>query len=139
MLGRDFVILRSGRHNNDWGAACKLNDVRIADPIWRGDDDLITLVDGRNKRIEQGMLAARVHGDLLRRIIDIVVTLELGDDRLLQRRDAVDRGILGHPVTDGLNGSVLDKVRRVKIRLPGRQTYHINALRFQINHASRHG
>jgi hypothetical protein len=74
------------------------------------------------------VLSARIDGDLFRRVIDIVIALELGNDRLLERRDTVNGRILRHSVADRLNGGVLDEVWCVKIRLSGGQADDINAL-----------
>ncbi len=55
----------------------------------------------------------------LARVVQPVVALELGDDRLLQAGRAVDRGVFGEAPVDRGDRRVLDVLRRVEIRLAG--------------------
>ena len=120
--------MRRARHDDYGCSPCKLDDVGITHPIRRGNDDLVALIDGRNQRVEQRMLPARIHGDLLRRIIDVVVALELVDNGLLEWSNAINCRIFRLPVADCLNGCILNEVGRVEIGLSRRKADNIDPL-----------
>ena len=130
LLGCDFIILRRRRHNDDGRTASKLDDVGIAYPIRCRDDDLVAFVDGRNQRVEQSVLAARVHRDLFVAIFDIIIAFEFCRNRGLERGNAVNGGIFGLTTADSLNRGVLNKIRSIEIRFACREANDINALCF---------
>ena len=70
-------------------------------------DDLVAGVQQGLGQVEETLLAAAGHQDLLGREVEAVVALELGDDGLLQARGAVDRCVLGLAVGHGLAGLVV--------------------------------
>ena len=136
---RDLVVLRSRCCDKHRCATRKSDDIGIADPIGRRDDHFVARIDGRDERVEERVLAADIHADLGGRIVQPIVTLELGLDGGLQLGCAVDIGVFGLAVADGFNRGLFNKVRRIEIRLPCRQADHIDALCLQIQHTARHG
>ena len=64
-------------------------------------------------------------------VVEAVVALELGDDRLLQLGDAVHIGVFGLAAADCGNRRFLYVVRRVEIGLAGSQADHVAAFRLE--------
>jgi len=62
------------------------------------------------------VLAAAGDDDLVARVVQAVVALELGPDGILQLGDAVGGRILGEPLLEGLDGGGLDVGRGVEVR-----------------------
>nr|GFD54108.1 hypothetical protein [Tanacetum cinerariifolium] len=90
-------------------AAAELDDIGVGHPIRRGHDHLVARLHRRDQRVEQRMLAADVHADLIGRVGEAVVARELGDDRRLQLGNAIDIGVFGLAVADRLDRGVLDE------------------------------
>src|SRR5262249_25170343 len=78
------------------------------------------------------LLAAGADGDLVRLVVEAVLALELGADRVLERRRAVDIGVLGVARVDRALRRRLDVVGRVKVRLALRQADDVAALRREL-------
>ena len=75
-------------------------------------------VDRGHQGVVQDLLAAGVaDGDLVGGVVEPVFPLELGRDRLLQRRCPVHGGVFGIARVDGADRRLLDRVRGVEIRL----------------------
>ncbi len=77
--------------------------------------------------VVEALLAAARHQDLVGRVVEAVVALELVDNGLFQTRRAIDRGVLGLALGDRLARGVLDMFRGVEIRLAGAQPDHVLA------------
>ena len=71
-------------------------------------------------------------------VVEPVLALELGRDRLAQRLDAGDGRIFRLAALDGGDGGALDVVRRVEIRLADRQRDDVAPGGFQIARFLRH-
>ena len=104
----------------------------IRHPVWRRNDHLVAGVQGGQHGVEDHLLAARGDDGLRRFVLQPVVALELGADRLAQRRRAGHGGVPGVVVADRLDGSFLDMVRRRKVGLPRRQADHVLAGRLHL-------
>ena len=98
--GRHLEALLDARLHDHRLAFRDQHDVRIRDPVRRGNDHLVAGIDHRQREIEETLLAAARDQDLLRGVIQPVVALELGDHRRFQRRRAADRGVLGETLVD---------------------------------------
>ena len=70
--------------------------------------------------------------DLLGRVVEAVVALEFGDDRLLQAGGAAHRGVFGEARVDGLDRRVLDVLRGVEIGLAGAEADNVAAGRLEL-------
>ena len=124
--------LQSDEHRR---AAGQHHDVGIAHPVGRRDDHLVAGIDGGHQRVEQHLLAAGADRDLRGLVVQPVLALELGADRLLELGNAVDRRCTWScRRLDRLDRGVLDVVRRVEVRLARRQPDDVAALGLQ-----RHG
>ena len=119
-------------------AAGDRDHVGIAHPIGRRDDHLVAGIDRREKRVEQDMLAAGADDRLRGFVVEPVLALELGRDRLAQRLDAGDGRIFRLAALDGGDGGALDIVRRVEIRLADRQRDDVAPGGFQFARFLRH-
>src|SRR5581483_3395787 len=95
-------------------------------------DHLVAGVQRRHERVVEHLLAAGADGDLVDTVVEVVLALELADDRRLQFRNAVDGGVLGLAVADRLDRGFLDVVRGVEIGLAGAEADHVAAGRFQL-------
>ncbi|MCY1514382.1 hypothetical protein D9M68_489190 [compost metagenome] len=98
-------------------AFADLDDIRIGGPVGRRDDHFVAGIDRRHHGVEQDLLGARCHRDLVLLVGKAVFTLELFADCLLQVRRAVERGVLGVAALDRLAGGILDVVGRVEVGL----------------------
>ena len=133
----EVVVLRA-RHRHRRGAR-ERRLVGIGDPARRGDDHLVARVNARHQRVVHDLLAAVGDHDLLQRIVEIVVALELALDRLLQGLDAVLRRILGL-AGQGRLVRRLDGVRRRReVGLARREADDLHALGAQLAHLAGHG
>ena len=113
-------------------AAGQERHVGIGHPVGCGDHHLVAGLQRRHQRVVEHLLAAGADGDLVGAVLDPVLALELGDDRLLERRRAVDRRVLGLALADGRDRRLLDVVGRVEVGLAGAQADHVAALRLQL-------
>ena len=77
------------------------------------------------------MLAPNTDRDVLaRQSLDVVLFRELLSDALTRGHVAERGHVLGLSVLDRFDRGVLDRLRRIKVRLTSRETEHINPRRF---------
>ncbi len=81
--------------------------------------DLVAGLERRHQRVVQHLLAAGADGDLTGLVVEPVLALELGADRLFQRRRAVDRGVARLAALHRCDRRLLDVEGRVEIGLAG--------------------
>ncbi len=138
LLGHELeaVVLRAGHGNRR--AFGQLHHVGIAHPIGRRDDHLVAGVERGQERVEQHLLAAGGGDDLLGRVVEIVLALELGRDRLLQRRRAAHIGVARLARIDRLLRGLAHVRRRVEIGLAGAEADHVLAGRLERARFHRH-
>src|SRR6185437_12961840 len=103
------------------------------------DDDLVALVDRRHQRVVEHLLAAGADDDLLRRVVEAVLALELGGHRLLELGRAVDRGVFGVAAPHGGDRRLLDVGGRVEIGLAGREADDVAPGRLHLERPLGHG
>ena len=115
------------------------HDVGIGYPVRRGNDHLVAGVDHRQREVEETLLAAAGNQDLLRRVVQPVVALELRDDGLFERRRAADGGVFGEALVDRADRRVLDMLRCIEIRFARAQPDDVFAFRFQLRRTGGHG
>ena len=127
-FGRDLELcLCRARYDNRFRAGIE-NAVRIGDPEGRRDDSLVARLHGRDDGIEDGLLAARRDHDLVGRVFDAVLALQLGGERGPQFQRTGNGGVLGLAAF-GRRGSRLDDMGgRREIRLASREGNDIAAL-----------
>ena len=139
LRGRQLEIGVDAAFDGDRFAPRQQHHVGVGDPVGRRDDDLVARVQRGDKRVIEHLLAAGGDGDLARLVVEPVVPLELGADRLLQLRDAVGRGVARFPCVNRRLGRVPDILRRVEIRLPSAQRDHVAACGLQLPRFRRDG
>ncbi len=130
-------VLEPGRRD-DRLAPVDRDHLGIADPIVRGDDHLVALVHRDEERVVEDPLAAGADDRVGGLVVERVLPLELGGDRLAQRRNAEHRRILGLAAPDRGDGGFLDVVGRVEIRLADRKRNDVPPLRLQVPRLLRH-
>ena len=132
----EMVVLRAGhRHRH---AAAQLDLVGIADPAGRRHDHLVARIHRRHGGAEHDLLAAVRDHDLVHRVVEIVLALELALHRLLQRLGAVLRRILGLSGERRLVGGLDGVPRRHEVGLARRQADDLDTLRAQLAHFAGH-
>ena len=118
----EAIVLRAV--DQDRHALTKLGHLRIGDPGRHRDNDFITGIDRGHDGIEQALLAAVGHPDLVQRIVQARIALELALDRLLQDARAILRRIFRIAGKGGFMRG-LDRMRRtVEIGLARGQGDH---------------
>ncbi len=93
----------------------------------------------RLRQVVEALFAAARHQDLVGRIVQAVVALELVDDRLFQAGRAVHRRVFGLAVGDRLARGLLDVLRGIEVRLAGTQADHVFAFGTQRRGAGGDG
>ena len=126
---------RTRRHDHGH-AFGQHHHVGVGDPIGRRHDDLVAGIEARHQRVEEDVLGTGAHADLIRRVVEAVLARELARDCLLQRRQAIDAGVLGLAGLDGFDAGRLDVLRRVEIGLAGAEADHVLACGLELG---RHG
>ena len=121
--------LRERAGDDDRGAAGELHHVGIADPVGRGDDDLVAGVDRGEERVEEHLLAAGRDDDLVGGVVEAVLAGELGGDGAAQLGDALGRGVAGLAAVDGGLAGGADVGGRVEVGLAGGETDDVAARR----------
>jgi hypothetical protein len=132
LFGGDLEIGLHAAGDDHRSGTGEQHHVRVGDPVRSRHDHLVARVEQRLGEIEEALLAATRDQDLLGAVVEAVVPLELVDHRLLQRRGAADRGILGHPRADRLDGRILDVLRGVEVGLAGSQADDVLALGLEL-------
>ncbi len=120
------------RLHEHWCSARVLHDVGEADPVGRGDDDLVPLLHKDAHDVEDGMLAADAYDALFRFVGRAKLALVPRADGLAQRHDAARRRIFRFVLLDCLDRRLLDVVRRRKVRLAGAEVGDVNTARLQL-------
>jgi hypothetical protein len=136
---RDLVALFRAGVRRDRHAVGQQGHVGVGDPVRRRDHHLVARVDHRHEQVVDRLLGAGRHQDLRARVGDTVVALELGDDGVLEFRDALDRGVAREPVLDRRDAGLGDVRRGVEIRLTDPQPDDVVAFGFQFGDATRQG
>ena len=141
LLGGDLEFVSLGGMDDDRNAAHHADQLGIADPVRRGQDDLVPGIDkGAEGHIDTG-LGAVGDGDLLEVVIQTAVCLQTGADGFAQLHSAAGGSIAGIVVVDGRVTGGLDVVRRGKIGLTGAEADDVLPLRLHLleHGVDRHG
>ena len=118
LLRRHFKMLRLGRRYDHRNAAHHTDLLRIADPVRRGNDDLIAGVEQREKRSIKARLGAVGDDNGIIIKVHAEIFLHAVRDRLTRFDRAGRRRILRLSLPDGTDSRLFDMVGRIKIRLP---------------------
>ena len=129
-LQLEVHFLRAG--DDDGLALGQQHHVRIRDPVGRRDDDFVARVERGHQRVVEHLLAAGADGDLVARIVEIVVAFELAADRVLQLGRTVRIGVAGVAALHGVDGGLDDVGRGVEIRLACGEADDVAARGFQL-------
>ncbi|MNY00861.1 hypothetical protein D3C86_1333710 [compost metagenome] len=132
------TVIFGANHRHRHGAR-ELDDIGIADPGRRGDDDFVAWVAGGHDGVEDDLLAAARHQNLAWIVVEIVITLELPLDGGAQGR----RSVGGRIFRIAGNGGRVRRFNRVgrgrEIRLAGRQADDLDALSREVAGFLGHG
>ena len=94
ILGLQLEALRLRALHDDRRAVAEQHHLGIGHPVGRRDDHLVAGIERRQHGVEDDLLAARGDDGLRRLVVEAMVALHLGADRLAQRRRAGHRGVL---------------------------------------------
>ena len=139
LLRRDAKPVRLRRLNDHRRRAAKLHDLRIADPIGRGDHHLVARVQRRHERVEDDRLAAGRDQRLRGLVVEPVLAFELLADRLAEFGNALDRGVARLVALDRAERRLLDVVGRREVGLARAKPDDVAPGRDQIARLLRHG
>ena len=118
LLRRHFKMLRLRRRDDHRNAAHHTDLLRIADPVRRGNDDLIAGVEQREKRSIKARLGAVGNDDGVIIKVHAQVFLHAISYCLAGFNGAGRWRILRLSLPDGTDSRLFDMVGRIKIRLP---------------------
>ena len=124
----DFESIGYVCFQNDRLCARQDDDIRIGNPVRRGNDDLIALFEEHLSQIIKSMFRTAGYHNLRTGIIQFVIPVELADDSIFQLVDPSDRGVLGESLFNRLNSRLFHVIRRIKIRLAGAEPDDVPAL-----------
>ena len=127
LLGRELEAVFLLRLHGHGHAARHDDQLGVADPVGAGDDHLVALVQQRLERVEQRMLRAVGHHDLLRLIGQPVVAQQLVAHGLSQLHHARCGRIARHAAVQCVLGGAADVLGRVKVRLACAKAHHVQA------------
>ena len=85
----------------------------VAHPVGCRHDHLVARVERRHEGVVDRLFAAAGDADLVGRVVEIVVALQLAHDRLAQLWDAGGGRVFGLALGHRLGGRVLDVLRLV--------------------------
>jgi hypothetical protein len=126
------VIMFHGGVDEHRLTAAQAHHLGVGHPVGRRDDDFVAGVHGGEQRVVDHVLAAGADDGLARLVVEAVLPLELGGDRLPEGNDAGHGRVLGLAAPYGGDRRLLDVLRRVEIRLPDGKADHVPPLGFQI-------
>ena len=122
LLGRDFeVVLDFAGDIFDVGLR-HLRDGAVGNPVRRGDNHLVAGVYQSHNSLIDGLFAASGNHNLLRCVIQPIVSLELIADGFQQISITGHRRIMGEVVVNSLLGIFLHCLGRVEIGFADTQT-----------------
>ncbi len=120
LVRRQLEILFHAAGHDHRHAAREFDHVDIGDVIGRGQDDFVPIVRPGGEGVEDHLLGAVADDDLVAGVLQAVLALELGDDRVFQLVGSADRGIGRLAVQRGLMRGLDHVIGGREIRLPGR-------------------
>jgi len=117
--------------DDDGDAADEANHFRVAGPVRGGDDDFVAWIDGGCDGVVAGVLGAAVDADLGRVVLEAVIDEQLGGEGFTKFEEAAALGVAGFAFGQGLDGSLDDVFRGIKIWFASAKAENIHALLFQ--------
>ena len=131
----ELVALRCGADGRHGQAVGQQHHVGVAHPVWCGNDGFITRVEHGHAEVVDSLLGARAHQNLVALVADLIVALELRDDRVLELDDAVDVRVTREAFADRLDTRVGNVRGRIEVRFAGAEPDDVFALGFQFRGA----
>ena len=124
------TVLRMRVHDDGRGVG-ELDLLDERRPARHVRDDLVAGAEEHHDGVEERLLAAGGDDDLVGRVLDAVVGLVAGDDRLLQLIGAGIGRVLREVGVDGGVRRRADVLRRRKVRLAGAEIDDVDPLRLE--------
>ena len=139
-LGRgDLVTLCGARIDDDGLGVAEQHDVRVRDPVGGRDHDLVARVEQSGTHVEDRVLGAGRDDHLGARVGEAVVAPELGDNGVLEFRNAIRVRIAGKAAANGRDPGIGNVCRRVEVGLAGAERQHVLALGLELQGARGDG
>ena len=136
---RELVASLRARGHDDRHAICQQHHIGVGHPIGRWNDSFVARIQQGGAEVIEGLLGATGDQNLLARVIETVVTPELGDDGVLQFRGAIDAGIARLALANGGHTGIRNVGGGIEIRLADAQADDISARRLQLQHPGGEG
>ena len=122
----EVLCLGGGHHHRH--AAHHLDELNVAHPVGRRQNDLVTGVDHCPQSQVDQVLGAAAHHHLAGLVLQSVVGLHAAAHRLTQLHRAGCGGIAGDVLLNGRNAGCLDVVGGVEVGLPRSEADHIHTV-----------
>ncbi len=130
--GANGKAVSSARLHVHGSRAGVLHDVRIADPIWRGNDDFVAGLREHADNVKNGMLAADVGDAFFRFVVGTKFALVPRADCFAQRHYPGRGGVLRLVLVDRFNCGLLDVIRSGEVRLTRAEVGDVHALGLEL-------
>ncbi len=118
--------------DEDRNAAGQQGDVGVGHPVGRRHDHLVTRRDRAHERVEDHLLGAGAHDDLVRCVGQAVLVQELAGNGFLQHRRAAHVRVAGLAVGHGSDCRFLDVLGCLEVGLARGQAEDVPAHRAQL-------
>ena len=128
--GHQEPLARVRLHHHRLGAR-QTRHLGVAYPERGRDQHLVSRRAARQHALPHRLLGAVRQHNLVRRVRDAVLPLELLANLLLQQRHACVGRVPGDAPLECLDPRLHDRPRRVKVGLPGSEADHVDALRLE--------
>ena len=138
LFGRHLEILLKARIDNHRFSTRQFHHLGVTYPIWRGDNNLFTIIDQGHDSIANTLLGTIAHQYLIDAILQTVLPLQLRGNRLTQVSVTGHRRVAGIVVIHGLFGCLLDVFWCVEIGFSHTHVDNIDTLRFHLRALLRH-
>ncbi len=112
--------------------ADETNLLRVAHPVRLGDDDLVSRLVESERQVEERVLGADAHADVLVLRTPAPRALRRLADGLLERRNACDGRVLGAAGVDGALGRFAHVLGRLEVGLADAEREDVDALGLEL-------
>ena len=133
LFGAHLEVLLDASWDDDALALGEYDLLGVRDPVGGGEDDLVTLVDYGEDDVDEAVLAASGHDDLVDIVIEAEPGFHSGDDSFAEVGIARDGWVVRLVVLDSLDSCRFDVFWCVEVRLADREVDDVESLSLKLS------